>query len=243
MIFEKDTREQGKHYLYIHIRLDNNNIFYVGIGTKYNHNKDYTRAKAKGTQRNYIWRGIVSRTEYKVRILFENNDYNFIKQKEIELIAKHGQIIKNTGTLCNLNDGGDGMLGVRNLKQIKPVFLYKKSGEFYKEFEAFVDCNRFLKVSKSIVKLSINKNFLIKGFILKDYRTEKVHPIMDIKEKLKKRLSKKVFQYNIDGTFIKEWESTSEASRILKISGGHIRECAKGNTNRKTAGNFVWKYN
>jgi hypothetical protein len=242
MEFIKENTEIGNHYLYGHFRLDTNNFFYIGIGTKYNHDKDYTRAKAKGSQRNSIWRGIVERCDYNVIILFESDDYNLIKQKEIELITKHGQIIKNNGLLCNLTNGGDGMLGVRNKELIKPVYVYSKSGKFYKEFEAISDCTKFLKTAKSTVALSTNKNFLIKGFIIKDYKVDFVDPILNIKEKLKKRLSKKVHQYDKDMNFIKEWDSSSEVSRVLNISGGHIREICNKKGNRKTAGGFIWKY-
>lgn len=255
MIFEKQTEQIGKHYLYAHLRLDTNEYFYIGIGTKYNHDKDYTRAKAgskgltKTTQRNYIWRGIVSRTDYKVIILFEGDDYSLIKQKEIELIGKYGQIINESGCLCNLTDGGDGLLGVRNNDLIKPVYLYLNTGEFFKEFEAYADCTKFLGITKSVVQLSINKHHLIKGYIIKDYKVDKVESISNIKDKLKNRLSKKVYQFDLHGNFIQEWKSSSEASRVLGVSGGHIRECANGkqtankNKNfRKKAGNFIWKY-
>lgn len=240
MIFEKQTQDNGKHYLYTHLRLDTNEIFYVGIGTKYNHNKDYTRAKARGSQRNTIWRGITSRSNHKVIILFESDDYQLIKQKEIELIAKYGQIIKNNGTLCNLTDGGDGLLGVRNYDIIKPVYLYYNTGEFFKGFEAYADATKFLKTTKSIVHLSIDKDHLVKGYILKSFKTDNVEPILNIKDKLKKRLSKPVYQFDLDGNLIKEWISSSEASRALKISGGHIRDCCL-NKQKKFKG-FVWKY-
>lgn len=246
MNFEKLTQENGKHYLYGHIRLDTNEYFYIGIGTKYNGSRDYTRAKAgskgrdKTTQRNSIWRGIVGRSDYKITVLFESDDYNFIKSKEIELIAKYGQIIKQTGTLCNLTNGGDGMLGVRNIDIIKPVYLYHKTGEFFKEFEAYADCTSFLKITKSVVQLSIDKNYLVKGYILKSYKSDKVEPILDIKEKLKKRLSKPVYQFDLNEVFIKEWVSSSEASRVLGISGGHIRECCL--KKEKNFKGFIWKY-
>lgn len=242
MEFINETFENGKHYLYGHIRLDTNDFFYIGVGTKYNHNKDYTRAKAKGKQRNYIWRGIVERCDYNVIILFESDDYNLVKQKEIELISKYGQIIKNNGSLCNLTNGGDGMLGVRNKELFKPVYLYTKRGEFYKGFESISDCTRFLNTSKSIVTLSTNKNYLIKGYIIKSYKTDRVEPILDIKEKLVLSKSKKVYQYDDNLNLIKEWESTSEASRCLNISGGHIREVANGKSKRKKSGGFIWKY-
>jgi hypothetical protein len=249
MEFKKITDKTGKHYLYQHIRLDTNDVFYVGVGTKYNHSRDYTRAKARGKQRNYIWRGIVERTDYRVEILFESDDYEFVKRKEISLISQHGQIIKSNGKLCNLTDGGDGTKGHNKVGLWKPIFIYSKEGNFFKGFKNIQECANFLETAKSTVTNSYNKNLLIKGFIIKDFKTEKVGEILDQKEKLVLTKSKKVYQYDDNMTLIKEWSSSSEASRALGISGGHIRECAnggktanKGKNFRKKAGGFIWKF-
>jgi hypothetical protein len=43
-------------------------------------------------------------------------------------------------------------------------------------------------------------------------------------------------QYDLQGTFIKEWPSISEAERQI---GGDIQACCKGK--QKTAGGFIWK--
>ena len=56
-------------------------------------------------------------------------------------------------------------------------------------------------------------------------------------EKIKQR----VIQYSVDGQFIKEWGSPTDAE--VSISGkptGAISHCAKGKT--KTAYGYVWKY-
>ncbi len=241
MIFENLSTTSGKHYLYQHIRLDTNEIFYIGIGTKYNHNKDYTRAKTKG-KRNVIWRGITNRTDYKIVIITESDNYDDIKILEIESIERYGRIITNEGKLANLSCGGDGTLGYRDDNKIKPVFLYDNKGVFFKSFIAIADCTKFLGTSKSTVRLAINKDFLVKGYIVKDYMVNKVDPILNIQEKLKERLSKSVSQYDSDGNLIKKWVSTSEAARELNISGGHIRQVANGCKKRKKAGGFIWKY-
>ena len=49
-----------------------------------------------------------------------------------------------------------------------------------------------------------------------------------------------VMQYDLQGNFIKEWGSISEADRELKISFKNISACCKGK--RKTAGGFKWNY-
>lgn len=53
-------------------------------------------------------------------------------------------------------------------------------------------------------------------------------------------LSKKIYQYSLDGTFIQEWKSISEAGRVLHISASNITMCAKNK--RMQAGGFCWKY-
>ena len=94
-------------YLYRHIRLDKDVPFYIGIGS----DKTYSRANSN-KNRNSHWLNIVSKTEYEVEILFEHDDYEFIKQKEIEFISLYGREDLTNGTLCNLTNGGDGCLGL-----------------------------------------------------------------------------------------------------------------------------------
>lgn len=74
------------YFLYRHIRLDTGKPFYIGIGKKPDSfkiwNKEFRRAFSI-VGRNRIWNGITSRTDYDVEILFESDDCNFIKEKEI----------------------------------------------------------------------------------------------------------------------------------------------------------------
>ena len=49
-----------------------------------------------------------------------------------------------------------------------------------------------------------------------------------------------IYQYSLDGEFIKEWKSISEASRCLKINAPNISMCAKGK--RPNAGGYKWSY-
>lgn len=96
-------------YVYRHVRLDKNEVFYVGIGLT--NDEKYTRAYSK-KGRNNIWKGITSRVEYKVEVFFEDDCNEVIREKEKEFIALYGRIDLNTGTLCNLTDGGDGSVNL-----------------------------------------------------------------------------------------------------------------------------------
>ena len=115
--------EEGKYYLYRHIRLDKNEPFYIGIGTKclnYGHTykRIYSRAHTSSS-RNSIWKRIAVKVEYEIEILMESDDYEFIKQKEIEFIALYGRLHINTGILSNLTCGGDASLGKPQTEESK----------------------------------------------------------------------------------------------------------------------------
>ncbi len=52
--------------------------------------------------------------------------------------------------------------------------------------------------------------------------------------------SKKCYQYSLDGTFLKEWNSISQIERDLGLNNSLIVRCLKGRT--KTAHKFQWFY-
>lgn len=87
--------------VYRHIRLDKNEPFYIGIG------KNSTRSTKK-TSRNPYWKNIVSKTEYKIEILFDDLTWEEACEKEKEFIKLYGRKDLRLGTLVNMTDGGDG---------------------------------------------------------------------------------------------------------------------------------------
>jgi hypothetical protein len=140
--------DNGKYYLYRHIRLDKNEPFYIGIGTKKKSfasiEYEYSRALSDN-KRNAIWNLIASKSEYKVEILLESDDKDFISKKEIELIKLYGKIKDNTGILANICNGGHNdasYLGERHIKikrqskVSKSAYLYSANdGGFIKKFD------------------------------------------------------------------------------------------------------------
>lgn len=51
---------------------------------------------------------------------------------------------------------------------------------------------------------------------------------------------KVVLQYDLNGSFIKEWESAEKAAKELKLSKSCISYCCRAKS--KMSGNFIWKY-
>jgi hypothetical protein len=96
-------------YVYKHTRLDTNEVFYIGIGS--DSEGKYKRAYNKQFRNNH-WKNIVNKTEYTVEIVIDNISWEEACAKEIELIKLYGRRDLNEGTLCNLTDGGEGIVGL-----------------------------------------------------------------------------------------------------------------------------------
>lgn len=82
-----------KFYIYVHFRLDNNYVFYVGKGSR-------SRAWSKHN-RNEYWHNIVSKYGYRVEIIECGLSEEQAFSKEIDLI-------KSINPVANLTLGGEG---------------------------------------------------------------------------------------------------------------------------------------
>lgn len=87
--------------VYQHRRLDDNTIFYIGIG------KETSRAYSK-KKRNKYWKSIVDKFGYEADILIDGCSIDEAKLVEIGMISSYGRADLNLGLLVNMTDGGDG---------------------------------------------------------------------------------------------------------------------------------------
>jgi hypothetical protein len=101
-------------YVYQHIRLDTNEIFYIGIGVRSKHRRARTIVS-----RNEFWKNITSKTDWKAEIIFDEISLDDAKIKEVELIKQIGRRDLGNGTLVNLTNGGDGTFGYAVTEQTK----------------------------------------------------------------------------------------------------------------------------
>lgn len=166
--------DNGKYYLYSHTRLDTNEPFYIGIGTKKNYStykSIYSRAHEKSS-RNKYWKSIINKTDYKIDILIETNDYEFIKNKEIEYIADYKKLYK----LANFTKGGDGhsakhkkstvaKMKIKNELKRRSVRnkIEKNVLADYQNGLIIIDIAKKYDVCKNVISYILNNNKIIKN--------------------------------------------------------------------------------
>jgi hypothetical protein len=177
--------------VYEHIRPDTNTVFYIGIGKKIN------RAYNKSNRNNH-WKNIVKKCNniFIINILHDDLTWEEACLKEKEYIKQYGRVANNTGILCNMTDGGDGILNLQHTDEtklkisiatkkrykIKPqcrkgqTFINKNSRKvvivnlktyiIYK-FNTLVEASLFLKTSSSRVRRSCIVGKSINKYYLK----------------------------------------------------------------------------
>lgn len=229
--------DSGKYYIYKHIRLDSNKPFYIGIGTKPNNflstKREYCRAYDCYT-RSTFWNRVVNKYGYKIEILLESDDYNFIKEKEKEFVSIYGRINNKTGILINLTDGGEGSVGRILSNNTKEKIRSKSIGRKV-SLETKLKMSESRKGRSVVISENHRKSISLKnkGRIIDGEWREKL-----LKRRAEKRLP--VLQYTLDGNFIKEWESAFQVGEYLNIPRNSISRCCRGLA--KSAYNYKWKY-
>jgi hypothetical protein len=88
--------------VYRHIRLDNNQTFYIGIGSE-------NRAYNKHHRSNW-WKKVVNKAGYRVEILAKNLTKELACELEMFLIELYGRKDLGEGELVNMTDGGEGTI-------------------------------------------------------------------------------------------------------------------------------------
>lgn len=114
-----------------------------------------------------------------------------------------------------------------------PVFQYNLEGVFLKQWESAKKAGDSLNIDPGDIsgcRRGVKKS--AGGFLWRDKRIE-IEPY-------KHHNSTNIIQYTLDGKFIQEFKSISEASKILKLNPSGISNCANGKS--KKSGGFIWKH-
>lgn len=162
---------------------------------------------------NYNWINKELNEGFKILInLIEECENSIWKEKEVYWIA----YFRSISNLTNLTDGGDG-----NNNQI----MTKESN--LKRSHTLMGRKRPIKDCVAISQGSLGKK-------LTNAHKE------NVRNSIIKLQGRKINQYTLEGTFMKQWNSIIEPARIFNIHATSIQYCCKGKY--KKAGNYIWKY-
>lgn len=114
------------YYVYVHIRQDTNQIFYVGKGKE---NRCFSK-----NNRNKHWKHITESVSYKVNIIASDLEEELAFLCETEMIAKLKHLKIN---LVNYTDGGEGVSGLKHSEESKKKMSAKQKGRLAGEKNPF----------------------------------------------------------------------------------------------------------
>lgn len=196
----------------VYIHIFKNGKVYIGI-TKRNPKERWKNGK--GYKRNIVLYKAIEKYGWENiehKVLYSNLTKEEAEQKEIELIAKYNSTNHKFG--YNVDNGGN-CIGTHSLKTRKKLS----------------EINKGKKLSQETIEKMRKRMIGNKYNLGKKINDEK-------KEKLRKINSKKVRQLDLEGNYIKTYNSTREAQRDLQIQ--HICEVCNGK--RKSIGGYKWEY-
>lgn len=142
-------------------------------------------------------------------------------------------------------------------KRNSEVYQYTMEGEFLQKFKDCVEAANYIKCSSSGISSCCREEYrYYKGFIwtyekeLTEERIKLASSPAKRTEESKQKMSKAaknrtdnlkpILQYDLDGNFIKEWESTSHLVAEKNYSNGYISDCLHGK--HQKAYGFIWKF-
>jgi group I intron endonuclease len=149
-------------------------------------------------------------------------------------IDKHGwdkiSIITNEVPDEQLNDQEEFLIS--SLRTLSPYgYNLREGGSRGKDSEE-------TRVRKSKAMKEVMRNEEIRNRISESLQGEK-NPNFG-KLGIKHHSSKKIYQYSLDGLFIKDYGSAREAARFIDGLQSNISSCARGSL--KQSYGFIWKY-
>lgn len=158
--------------------------------------------------------------------------YNFVKEKMSKSAqgkyktneTKHKISLAKKGHKCYSNKEWKEKISIKNKGKIS-----NKKGKHISE-------ETKQKISQANKGRKKPEGF---GKLISENEIRKINLSKSTKNKSKPSLNKAVLQYDLQGNFIKEWKSQSEAQKELNMSGGSISIAIK---NKWVNGGFIWKF-
>ena len=113
--------KKSNFYVYIHVKPNNGEIFYVGKGKG---DRAYSKHK-----RNNFWKSVVNKYGFDTFIIENNLTEDEAFELEVKYIKRIGRRDEEVGTLVNMTDGGEGNAGLKFSEEHKRKISESKIGK------------------------------------------------------------------------------------------------------------------
>ena len=123
----------------------------------------------------------------------------------------------------------------RPILQKKPTYLYTSEGLFFTEFKSMSDTARYLDVNLS----SVQKAIKLGTKISKYYISDKIFDIYPIKSQERKRSNSPIYQYDLEGNFLRSFKNSKEAKEACGLKQNRLSNAI--NLNQSCSGYF-WSW-
>lgn len=236
----------NRYYIYLHYRMDTNELIYVGKGCGYRYTTTARRTKR--------WIAIFNKYGIYAKIYKNNLAFNESGALEIEVIRSIG-----LSNLVNVSHGGsfgtvsednhfygisligklNGNYGNKYAKNPLsiPVVCLNSNGEFIKEYGSSTEAIQDNFACQTVTACCKNKRKQHKGFIFiykRDYNPTKVYSI-----KPSVTDPKKTHCFDLQGNFIKEYPS-SQSTAADGYNPKNVQQVCLGQ--KKTHQSKIFKY-
>lgn len=151
-----------------------------------------------------------------------NLTYEQANKKEVYYINKFKSCDRNFG--YNISTGGAG-----SPIQTETIYQYSLDGNFIKSWNSITDICEFYKIVNSgIYKCLYGEISYYHGYQWKKYYSEKIEKVEDKAVAISNKKKKKIYQYSLEGYFIKSYDSATDAKKD-GFNDSRIRACCNGN--------------
>ena len=216
--------------IYVHINKINGKLYIGQTGRKRMKDR-YGKDGYQYHQCTHFWRAIQKYgwDNFEHIVLIENISKEMANIIESELIKKYDTTNAKYG--YNITLGGDGCRLVR-IKQ------YTKFGEYIRTYESIMEASNDTDIPELTIRSSCaNKGaFLNRGKYRWTYEDDELVEISTLHTR-----NKKINQFDLNGTFIKTWNSAKEIENMYGHNHSKIASCCRGR--QRTAYGYIWRYN
>lgn len=135
-----------------------------------------------------------------------------------------------SGKFYNIAKGGNGgNTSNQSLRKVK-IYQFNLDQTLVKEWNSAVDAAISLNIQRTKIVAECKDGGSYKGFL---WSRSKIYPQNNIKHKFNK-----ILQYDLEGNFIKEWESLQTITNMLGYNKANIQKVYSNKS--KTAYGFKW---